>query len=710
MKTLFSLAVAATCSILSANATLSKTNFVDNDYVGEWGRLKLVNKQLSDQNGNAIQLKGWSTFSINYDEVLPCLTSDGFTAMKSWGANVVRLAIYPKNSKGSYSESTDALIKKYITMASDLKMYVLVDWHVLDGDENSGNPATYKDQAKGMFQRITSWVTSVGYSNVLYEICNECSGVTWDAIKSYANEVLPVIQSGDPGAIVIVGTPQWDQNINEAVSSPISASAYPNLGLMYAFHFYACSHMGLLGRLNSASASIPVFISEWGSVRFDGGGNEVCTDNSDQFLAYLQPSGNLGGKLISWCYWAWGQKNEASNCITNCSSAYTLSNLTTAGKYIVNILSNGNPDTVTHVSPEWAVQDIPAVGEEYGVLNVGWYDKGGAGISYYDANSSAYSDDAHEVANPNGTESKCCNAGAVYSGIADLTSCFRYNECVDVSHSTAGLASNWGEPGDGLGNVGTDLHNLCMTEPGEWMVYTVNVRTPGYYTVKCFTNSSTSSLGSIGMAIVQGTEENQNGNIIRSWANHTDKVALDEDPWTCFAINKTPSCGVAFDGSINELGAANGKPGEAHSCWGWTDCGSTASDKKDLTVLFKYAGKQKIMVSVSPDGSDSPGDFSNFAFTLKSTDIPDFEKEPRSVDNTVAEVSDYLLSPNPSNGNFTVRAAGQSKAEIFNMMGSKVMEFSFVDQAVVPSTLSHGVYAVRISNAAGSRTLKAEVK
>src|SRR5574344_796689 len=105
MKKLLFLLVSAFCSVFSANAALSTTDLANNDYIGEWGRLKLVGNQLSSESGEAIQLKGWSTFSINYDEVKPCLTKAGFTAMKSWGANVVRLAVYPKNSKGDITES-----------------------------------------------------------------------------------------------------------------------------------------------------------------------------------------------------------------------------------------------------------------------------------------------------------------------------------------------------------------------------------------------------------------------------------------------------------------------------------------------------------------------------------------------------------------------------------------------------------------------------
>ena len=91
-KRIYTLFVSLLACILSANAGLSKTDYSSNNYINEWGRLKLVGNQLSSQNGDTIQMRGVSTFSLNYNEVLPCLTKEGFSALKKWGCNVVRLA------------------------------------------------------------------------------------------------------------------------------------------------------------------------------------------------------------------------------------------------------------------------------------------------------------------------------------------------------------------------------------------------------------------------------------------------------------------------------------------------------------------------------------------------------------------------------------------------------------------------------------------
>ncbi len=47
--------------------------------------------------------------------------------------------------------------------------------------------------------------------------------------------VIPVIRENDKDAVIIVGTPTWSQDVDQAAASPISG--YKNI--MYAFHFYA---------------------------------------------------------------------------------------------------------------------------------------------------------------------------------------------------------------------------------------------------------------------------------------------------------------------------------------------------------------------------------------------------------------------------------------------------------------------------------------
>lgn len=86
------------------------------------------------------------------------------------------------------------------------------------------------------------------YNNVIYEICNEpCKGATWGDVKFYASEVIPSIRSYDKDAVILIGTPNWSQDVDEAVKDPVTG--YDNI--MYTLHFYAATHKeNLQNKLN----------------------------------------------------------------------------------------------------------------------------------------------------------------------------------------------------------------------------------------------------------------------------------------------------------------------------------------------------------------------------------------------------------------------------------------------------------------------------
>ena len=99
MKKILSLAAVASMAV-AANAAAS------DNYVEQWGQLKLVGNQLSSASGEAIQLKGWSTFSLHYGEVQGCLGANQWNLMKQYGANIVRLAMYVDETNSYLSNPT----------------------------------------------------------------------------------------------------------------------------------------------------------------------------------------------------------------------------------------------------------------------------------------------------------------------------------------------------------------------------------------------------------------------------------------------------------------------------------------------------------------------------------------------------------------------------------------------------------------------------
>ena len=139
---------------------------------------------------------------------------------------------------------------------------------------------------------------------VLYEICNEPNGaITWEGdVKPYARQLVEVIRAQSPRGVILVGSPTWSQDIHLAARSPLAGD-----NLMYTLHFYAGTHgESLRQRIDGALASgLPVFVSEWGTSRADGGGG-VFLAESAQWLDFLAQRG------ISWANWSLCDKGESS--------------------------------------------------------------------------------------------------------------------------------------------------------------------------------------------------------------------------------------------------------------------------------------------------------------------------------------------------------------------------------------------------------------
>ena len=179
---------------------------------------------------------------------------------------------YKTNPEGQLS-----MIEKMVQTAIENDVYIIIDWH----SHRAHQETTI---AKDFFQKVSLKYKDV--PNVIYEIYNEPvsgSGGNWDAIKNYANQVVPGIRANTQN-LVIVGTPNWSQHPEQGAQSPIAST-----NIAYVLHFYASSHSkgSYGGHVTSAlNAGYPVFISEWGTTNADGDGepNASATNEWTQFM------------------------------------------------------------------------------------------------------------------------------------------------------------------------------------------------------------------------------------------------------------------------------------------------------------------------------------------------------------------------------------------------------------------------------------------
>ena len=303
----------------------SSSTPIGDGFAAEHGALKVDGVNLVDQNGDPIQLYGMSTHGIAW---FPQFVSrDSFQTLRDdWNTNCVRLAMYTHEYNGYCSggdqDYLKSLVRTGVDAATELGMYVIIDWHILQEQD----PNVYKQQSLDFFKEMSE--TYADHTNVLYEICNEPNGyASWDSVKSYAEEVIPVIRANDPDAVIIVGTPTWSQDIDKAQANPLDEE-----NILYALHFYAGTHKDVLwNRLDSCVQNgLPVFVSEFGMC--DASGNGANDFNSTKSWFDVIEKYN-----ISFCCWNLANKDESSSVFKpSCTkvSDWTEEDLSESGKWI----------------------------------------------------------------------------------------------------------------------------------------------------------------------------------------------------------------------------------------------------------------------------------------------------------------------------------------------------------------------------------------
>lgn len=303
-----------------------------NTPVERYGALQVKGNRLADQNGNPIQLKGISTHGLSWYPQY--VNQDFFTQMRDeWNVEIVRLAMYTAEYNGycvgdeANKQTLKNVIGEGVNHATNLGMYVIIDWHIL----SDSNPLQNKEEAKAFFAEMAERYQ--GYNNVIYEICNEPnSGASWSDIKAYANEVIPVIREKDQDAIILVGTPNWSQFVNEAAADPVTG--YDNI--MYVLHFYADTHRDDLRNtmMNAYNQGLPIFVSEFGICDASGNGaNNI--EEANKWIDLMDQNG------ISYCIWNLSNKDESSaffkkDCTK--SSGFTTEDLSEEALWYIDVL------------------------------------------------------------------------------------------------------------------------------------------------------------------------------------------------------------------------------------------------------------------------------------------------------------------------------------------------------------------------------------
>ncbi|MCR4716307.1 MAG: cellulase family glycosylhydrolase [Lachnospiraceae bacterium] len=285
------------------------------------------------EDGYQVNLRGASTHGMHWNAMTPYVNKAAFQTLRDeWGVNTVRLVSYV--TQGGYtagSQATlDTAIQNGVKYAKELGMYAIVDWHI-----HEENPWTTVDSAKAFFTKYATMYKD--YDNVIFEICNEPTGIQWytggSDLHSYCTTIAKIIRDCGSNAIIVCGTNTWSQDVDEVIGHDLNDEGFSNI--MYTFHFYAASHyQDKMNKVTTAyNAGIPIFVTEFGTCDASGGGG-YDFDNANAWIKLLDSYG------IPYCNWSLCNKAEAASMLsTSCSSktgGWKNDDLSESGAWLVN--------------------------------------------------------------------------------------------------------------------------------------------------------------------------------------------------------------------------------------------------------------------------------------------------------------------------------------------------------------------------------------
>jgi endoglucanase len=266
--------------------------------VATHGQLKVVGTRIQDQSGASVQLKGISSFWLNWENPKYAESKAAVQYMRdNWKIQVIRGSM-GIDADGGYLTSAAAKsdmqsrMDTIVQNALSLGLYVILDWHTERAVDQTNESVAF----------FTGMADKYGACpNLIYEDYNEPTEVTWDQIKSYHETVVAAIRAKDPDNLIILGTPDWSSGVDKAAASPVSGT-----NLLYTLHFYSCTHNASSRAVGDAAMAkgLALFITEFGVTPSDGGvppNNKVCEAEANQWWDWMENNGISGTawKLVS---------------------------------------------------------------------------------------------------------------------------------------------------------------------------------------------------------------------------------------------------------------------------------------------------------------------------------------------------------------------------------------------------------------------------
>ena len=274
--------------------------------------LQVQGNRIVDENGLPAILRGVTIedqYHMGWVGLHRFNEADVVELVQNWHVNVIRVPILPDLWQGNPSYTED-ILDPIVNWGSTHGVYILLGWHA------HGNPITGEVEASSLtglppfhgnpfnpnMTLATNFWGSVAerYKNdpwVIYSIFNEPAYITWKEWRPVAEQLVDVVRSHNPRALILVSGVYWAYDLRNIEQDPVRRQ-----NIVYEAHVYPSQRIWVgpwdeyFGYL---ADYYPVFAGEWGYQPGDPGLNATAESYGKPLLTYMAQ------KNIAWTAFCW---------------------------------------------------------------------------------------------------------------------------------------------------------------------------------------------------------------------------------------------------------------------------------------------------------------------------------------------------------------------------------------------------------------------
>lgn len=274
--------------------------------------IRVQGNRLVDDMGAPVVLRGVSFSDPDRLDKADRWNRGYFQAAADWNANLVRFPVHPPAWRERGMEAYLHLLDQGVEWASELGMYVIIDWHSIGNlvTEQFFRPPRYNTTRA---ETLHFWGTIAGrYAGnptvAFYELFNEPTDfngtlgrLTWTEHREVMEEIISAITEHNPDAIPLVAGPDFGYDLSGVSDEPVRRP-----GVAYVSHPYPQKREPPWEDewerdFGFVADTYPVLATEFGFMSEDSPGAHVPVIGDETYGDAIV--GFFESKGISWTAW-----------------------------------------------------------------------------------------------------------------------------------------------------------------------------------------------------------------------------------------------------------------------------------------------------------------------------------------------------------------------------------------------------------------------